>query len=84
MLDRLRPNEEDDIAVPVFDRDLEISRAVARMIPRAARTLIVDGDYLSLDHQPWSRLRAMFDMTVFVDAAEEVLLQRFSSTWRRQ
>jgi pantothenate kinase len=29
MLDRLRRNQEDEIAVPVFDRDLEISRAGA-------------------------------------------------------
>src|SRR5262245_45437082 len=38
MLDRLRRNEEDEIAVPVFDRDLEISRAGARMIPHSVRT----------------------------------------------
>src|SRR5262249_48690883 len=32
MLDRLKRNQEDEIAVPVFDRDLEISRAGARLI----------------------------------------------------
>ena len=31
MLDRLKRNQEDEIAVPVFDRDLEISRAGARV-----------------------------------------------------
>ena len=33
MLHRLKRNEEPEIAVPVFDRDLEIARAGARLIP---------------------------------------------------
>jgi hypothetical protein len=70
MLDRLKRNQEDEIAVPVFDRDLEISRAGARLIPRAVRALIVEGNYLLLDRKPWSCLRAMFDVTVAVDAPE--------------
>lgn len=82
MLDRLRRNEEDEIAVPVFDRDLEISRAGARMIPRAVRALIVEGNYLLLGQAPWSRLSAMFDMTVFVDAPEDILRQRLVERWR--
>jgi pantothenate kinase len=82
MLDRLRRNEEDEIAVPVFDRDLEISRAGARMIPRSVRTLIVEGNYLLLGQAPWSLLGAMFDMTVFVDAPEDILRQRLVERWR--
>jgi pantothenate kinase len=82
MLDRLKRNEEYEIAVPVFDRELEISRAGARMIPRAVRALIVEGNYLLLDHEPWSRLRPMFDMTVAVDAPEDVLQQRLVERWR--
>jgi pantothenate kinase len=82
MLDRLRRNEEDEIAVPVFDRDLEISRAGARMIPRAVHALFVEGNYLLLGQEPWSRLRGMFDTTVFVDAPEDILRQRLVERWR--
>ncbi len=82
MLDRLKRNHEDEIAVPVFDRDLEISRAAARTIPRAVRALIVEGNYLLLDEAPWSRLRAMFDMTVAVDAPEDILRQRLIERWQ--
>jgi pantothenate kinase len=46
MLDRLKRNDEDEVAVPVFDRDLEIARAGARIIPRGVRHLIVEGNYL--------------------------------------
>jgi len=82
MLERLKRNEEDEIAVPVFDRDLEISRAGARLIPRAARLLVVEGNYLLLNQAPWSRLRAMFDVTVMVDASEDLLRRRLVERWR--
>ena len=81
MLGRLRRNEEDEIAVPVFDRDLEISRAGARVIPRSVRYLIVEGNYLLLDLPPWSSLRPMFDMTVEIDTPEDILRQRLVERW---
>jgi pantothenate kinase len=82
MLDRLKRNQEDEIAVPVFDRDLEISRAGARLIPRAIRALIVEGNYLLLDQHPWSGLHAMFDLTVAVETSEDILTQRLVDRWR--
>jgi pantothenate kinase len=82
MLDRLKHNQEDEIAVPVFDRDLEISRAGARLISRSVRALIVEGNYLLLDQHPWSGLHAMFDITVAIDAPEDILRQRLVERWR--
>ena len=82
MLDRLKHNQEDEIAVPVFDRDLEISRAGTRLISRSVRALIVEGNYLLLDQHPWSGLHAMFDITVAIDAAEDILRQRLVERWR--
>jgi pantothenate kinase len=82
MLDRLKRNEEDEVAVPVFDRDLEIARAGARIIPRGVRWLIVEGNYLLLDDAPWSRLRPMFDVTVAVEASEDTLRRRLVGRWR--
>lgn len=82
MLERLKRNDEDEIAVPVFDRHLEISRGSARLILRAARTLVVEGNYLLLDQAPWSRLNAFFDITVAIDVPEEVLRQRLVARWQ--
>jgi pantothenate kinase len=82
MLERLRRNQEDEIAVPVFDRDLEVSRAGARMIPRSVRALVVEGNYLLLGHEPWSSLRAMFDVTVAIDEPEPILRQRLIDRWQ--
>jgi pantothenate kinase len=81
MLNRLRRNDEDEVAIPVFDRDLEIARAGARIIPRGVRCLIVEGNYLLLDEAPWSRLRPLFDVTVAIDASEQTLRRRLIGRW---
>ncbi|MDX7949586.1 nucleoside triphosphate hydrolase [Lichenihabitans sp. Uapishka_5] len=81
MLERLRRNQEDEIAVPVFDRALEIARAGGRMIPRTVRTLVVEGNYLLLDRAPWSALRVHFDHTVMVSVPEAELRRRLTERW---
>jgi pantothenate kinase len=81
MLQRLRRNEEDEIAVPVFDRSLEISRGSARMIGREVKTLVVEGNYLLLSAPPWAHLHAFYDVTVFLDVSEEELRRRLIARW---
>jgi pantothenate kinase len=48
ILTRLRDNIEDAVVVPVFDRDLEIARAGARLIPASVDIVVVGGNYLLL------------------------------------
>ena len=82
MLGRLKRNEEDEIAVPVFDRALEIARAGASLIPRTVSRVIVEGNYLLLDRPPWRGLRALFDITVAITVPEDVLRQRLVERWQ--
>lgn len=82
MLGRLRRNDEDEVAVPVFDRSLEISCAGARTIPRAVRHVVVEGNYLLLGMAPWAALRELFDVTVAAVVPEEVLRDRLAARWR--
>ena len=82
MLDRLRRNDEDEVAVPVFDRDLEIARAGARIIPQGVRVLVVEGNYLLLNAAPWSALRPLFDLAVMIEAPEKTLRERLVARWR--
>ena len=81
MLARLKKNAEAEIAVPVFDRDLEIARAAARMIPSSVRHLIVEGNYLLLAAAPWSSLHGLFDTTVMIAVPETVLRARLLARW---
>ena len=82
MLQRLRRNEEAEIAVPVFDRDLEIARAGARLIPQSVRHLIVEGNYLLLNRPGWSALADLFDTTIMIAVPEEVLRRRLAERWQ--
>ena len=81
MLARLRANTEPEIAVPVFDRSIEIARAGARIVPQTVRRLIVEGNYLLLDAAPWSALADHFDTTVFLDVPLSVLTARLRARW---
>lgn len=80
-LTRLRENAEDEIAVPVFDRALEIARAGARIIPRSAEIMLVEGNYLLLDAPPWDRLAPRFDLTALLEVPEEIRRARLAARW---
>ena len=76
MLERLRRNEEAEIAVPVFDRGLEVARAGARLIGREVRFVVAEGNYLLLRESPWASLHALYDLTVMLEVPEPVLRER--------
>lgn len=57
LLERLQRNTEAFVAVPVFDRTLELSRGSARILPHELRILIVEGNYLLLGDPIWQGLR---------------------------
>lgn len=80
-LKRIRARDEDFVAVPVFDREIEIARAGARMISADVPIIVVEGNYLLLGSQPWARLRPMFDVAVLVDVPEAVLRERLRARW---
>jgi pantothenate kinase len=81
MLLRLRARDEAAVAVPVFDRDLEIARAGARLIPRDVRIIVAEGNYLLLAGPPWDGLRPLFDVTAMIDVPEDILRARLIARW---
>jgi pantothenate kinase len=82
-LKRLRARDEAEVAVPVFDRQIEIARAGARLIPAEVPVIVVEGNWLLLDRAPWDRLRPLFDLTVLVEVPEQVLRVRLRGRWER-
>lgn len=81
MLRRLRANDEAFVAVPVFDRSIEIARAGARLIPQSAGVIVTEGNYLLLDRAPWSDLAPLYDLTVFLEVPEAELQRRLINRW---
>ena len=82
ILRRLRERQEEFVAVPVFDRDLEIARAGARLIPAKIPKILVEGNYLLLQQEPWSQLRSLFDVAVLLEVPERVLEERLMARWQ--
>ena len=79
---RLKSQNAEHVAVPIFDRKLEIARAGARLIPKATRIIVVEGNYLLLRREPWSDLSQLFDVTVLIETPNDVLRERLSARWR--
>ena len=80
---RLRSRDEAEVAVPVFDRKIEIARAGARVIARETPVIVVEGNWLLLNQSPWDRLHPMFDLTVMVEVPEHALRARLRGRWER-
>ncbi len=79
MLRRLR--DEGEVAIPLFDRALEISRAGADIVMPQDRLLVVEGNYLLLNEAPWHDAAQLFDLTVWIDVPEAELERRLLARW---
>jgi pantothenate kinase len=81
LLKRIRSGEP-DVAIPVFDRSMELSRAGAAIVGSDVKFVIVEGNYLLLDEEPWSALAGLFDFSVFVDVPRSEIERRLMERWR--
>ena len=82
MLKRLAASSREAVAVPVFDRDLELSRAAAAVVEPHHRVVITEGNYLLLDDERWRGVRARIDFSVFLDVPADELRRRLVRRWR--
>lgn len=82
ILRRLRARDEAAVAVPVFDRAIEIARAGARLIAAEVPVIVAEGNYLLLARPPWDALAPLFDVSVFLDVPEAVLAARLRARWQ--
>jgi pantothenate kinase len=80
-LTRIRAGEE-EVAVPTFDRGLDLARAV--VVGLGHRIVVTEGNYLLLDRAPWLGLAPLFDRTLFLSVPEDVLRERLIQRWLDQ
>jgi pantothenate kinase len=80
LLRRIR-SMEPEIAVPVFDRSMELSRAGASIIDSDVKFVLVEGNYLLLDEEPWNELSSFFDFAIFLDLPRNELERRLMLRW---
>lgn len=71
------------VAVPVFDRDLDLARAGARIVGPEQPLILIEGNYLLLPDAPWVGLAPLFDRTLFIEVPEDELARRLVARWLR-
>ena len=80
LLKRIRAGEP-EIAIPVFDRSLELSRNAADIVAESSRIILIEGNYLLLNEAPWNRLRGLFDFAIYLQVPVEELERRMVRRW---
>lgn len=73
---------EHDLPVPVFDRAADAVIPAAEVIPGRARFVLVEGNYLLLNHPGWRDLFPIFDLSVRIAVPETELRTRLMARWR--
>ncbi len=73
---------EPDVAIPIFDRNLELSRAAGAIVEATTGIILVEGLYLLLDADPWRQLSHLFDVSIFLDTPREELVRRLRKRWQ--
>ena len=77
-----RLQNENEVAIPIFDRSLELSRSSAVIISKETRVVIVEGNYILLKTQPWRELHKFFNSTIMINTKHEILEKRLIERWR--
>lgn len=70
-----------DVCVPVFDRNLDLSRAGAREIQASTQVVLIEGNYLLLNDGPWRLLHPLFDLSIVLDVPTSELERRLIDRW---
>ncbi len=80
LLKRIKAREP-EIAIAVFDRSMELSRAAADIVDEKAKFVLVEGNYLLLNQPPWNGLRQLFDFSIYLNVPIEELERRLIKRW---
>ena len=77
-----RLQNENEVAIPIFDRSLELSRSSAVIISKETRVVIVEGNYILLKTHPWRELHKFFNSTIMISTKHEILEKRLLERWK--
>ena len=76
LLRRLRSADEPMVYAPLFRREIEEPIACALPVAGRVPLVIVEGNYLLLDHPDWRPVRALLDECWFLTLDDEVRVER--------
>ena len=73
--------KSETIFYPTFDRSLDKTIPNSEVITKCNKIILVEGNYLLLNYKPWSNLRNLFDLTIFLDVKKKELISRLIRRW---
>ena len=76
-------NFENEVVIPEFDRNKDLSIAGSSIISTKDKVLIVEGNYLLIEEEPWTKLKNTWDQTIFINPGIDTLEQRLLNRWLR-
>jgi pantothenate kinase len=79
ILKRIR-DREPAVAIPVFDRTIDLARAGAAIVDQRTKFIVVEGNYLFYE-SPWSDLAYCFDLSIYLDVPRDELHRRLMQRW---
>ena len=62
------------MSFPIYSRRSHEPIAAGGIIDSSHRLVVVEGNYLLLEEDPWSRFRQLFGVRVFISASPETLV----------
>lgn len=83
LLRRLREDEDEVVYAPGFERDLEQPIAGTIPVPRTARLVITEGNYLLLDEGDWAGVRPRLDEVWYCELDERERVRRLVARHER-
>ena len=69
------------IYYPTFNRSLDIAVAGSGVIQPDDDIIVVEGNYLLLDRDPWQSIYELFDQTIFIKTPMKTLRKRLIQRW---
>jgi len=73
-----------EVVYPLFDRTRDLAIAGAGVVPADCRTVIVEGNYLLFDEDPWRDLYPLWSLTVYLDPPRDKIRARLLARWQAQ
>jgi len=76
LLERVRREVDHTVYVPAFERHVDEPVAGEIAIDASARFVVVEGNYLLSDVEPWRRVRGLLDEAWFCDTGDDERMRR--------
>ncbi len=70
-----------DINIHLFDRNLDATIPDAKTIHPKQQILLIEGNYLLLDSEPWIQIHEYFDFSIFLKPDIETIEHRLIERW---